>query len=161
MIRANAITLTEEQKKSLRERFPQAWPMDARESGVCICSTSYRDNAGHSRVSVGGRVGMLHRNIYAAVVGPIPEDSLVLHRCGNAWCINPCHLYLGDAKQNSRDRREHGRGQNGERNMKAKLSLLDVEEIRRMEGRQIDIAKKFGVSQAAVSKIKLGLTWVE
>lgn len=59
------------------------------------------------------------------------------------------------------DRREHGRGLDGEKNMKAKLTWGDVEEIRTMAGRQVDIAAKFGVSQAAVSKIKLGITWVK
>lgn len=161
MIESLPISLTSDQIESLRIRYPQAWPMDARECGVCISSRAYRDPAGHSRVSVGGRVGMLHRYIYAATNGPIPGNMLVLHRCGNAWCINPTHLYLGDAKQNMVDRREHGRGLDGEKNMKAKLTWGDVEEIRTMAGRQVDIAAKFGVSQAAVSKIKLGITWVK
>lgn len=102
---------------------------------------------------------MLHRYIYAAAIGPIPTDTLVLHRCGNAWCINPNHLYLGDAKQNMIDRREHGRGINGESNPKAKITAAQAAEIREAKGRQIDIARAYGVSQAAVSKIKLGITW--
>lgn len=42
-------------------------------------------------------------------VAPIPKgpgsmkDGLVLHRCDNEWCVNPDHLYLGSAKDNTRD----------------------------------------------------------
>lgn len=156
MIRSLPINLTQEQRDSMFNRFPISVHPSDRD---CINSGAYRDHAGHSRVSVGGKVGMLHRNVYAAAVGPVPENTLVLHKCGNAWCINPNHLYLGDAKQNTADRREHGRGQDGEKNMKAKLTRTQAYEILVAQGRQIDIALAYGVSQATVSKIKLGQTW--
>jgi predicted XRE-type DNA-binding protein len=42
---------------------------------------------------------------------------------------------------------------------RAKLTVEMAEEIRQAEGKQRDIAKRFGVSQATVSVIKRGLAW--
>lgn len=52
---------------------------------------------------------LAHRISYELHKGEIPEGRLVLHRCDNAKCVNPDHLYLGDAKQNAKDRQDRGR----------------------------------------------------
>lgn len=50
-----------------------------------------------------------HRLSYCLNIGEIPrrpedrKSGLVLHTCDNKWCINPDHLYLGSAKQNTAD----------------------------------------------------------
>lgn len=31
------------------------------------------------------------------------KEGIVCHTCDNSWCINPKHLYLGTAKQNTED----------------------------------------------------------
>jgi hypothetical protein len=46
---------------------------------------------------------------YHLNVAPLPKtpatlkEGIVCHHCDNAWCINPYHLYLGTAKQNTSD----------------------------------------------------------
>lgn len=52
-----------------------------------------------------------------------------------------------------------GRASRGELNGRAKLTFEIVAEIRAAEGRQVDIAKRFGISQARVSAIKTGRQW--
>lgn len=41
--------------------------------------------------------------------GPIPPGMFVLHKCHNPACINPDHLYIGTAKQNTHDMDVAGR----------------------------------------------------
>jgi hypothetical protein len=67
---------------------------------------------------------------------------------GRAWA----HLTEGIPVRNVKRR-------DGAFNGRAKLTLEQVEEIRRAEGRQVDIAARYGVTQTTVSKIKLRKLW--
>ena len=44
-----------------------------------------------------------HRMAWLLTTGKIPNDMLVLHKCGNPRCANPNHLYLGSRSDNMRD----------------------------------------------------------
>ena len=56
-----------------------------------------------------GKIGskFAHRYAYELYHGPIGNRH-VLHKCDNRKCVNPEHLYLGDAKQNALDNRNSG-----------------------------------------------------
>lgn len=63
-----------------------------------------RNNAGYSRVQIGGGGGSYvqgHRLSYERNVGPIPDGMVVDHVCRNRTCINPDHLQLLTMPQNS------------------------------------------------------------
>lgn len=42
----------------------------------------------------------VHRVVYAAVIGPIPDGMEVDHICHNRACANPAHLRLATSQQN-------------------------------------------------------------
>ncbi len=92
----------------------------------------------------------------------LSSKLFVLHRCDNPRCINPAHLFIGTPRENSLDMVMKNRQAKGTEIMSAKLTTKDVKKIRQMlaDGKpQIDIAKRFSVGQASISRIKTGETW--
>jgi hypothetical protein len=72
-----------------------------------FCGT--RNQGGYGRLTVGGRMQVVHRLSYELFVGPIADGLFVLHSCDNPSCINPAHLSLGTRSDNARDCFRKGR----------------------------------------------------
>jgi len=93
------------------------------------------------------------------------REICVCHRCDNRKCVNPAHLFLGSALDNSRDRAEkkRNRNQSGEKNNLSKLTETQVREIRikyaNGDGSQSQLALKYGISQTAIGKIVRREMW--
>lgn len=123
-----------------------------------------RDNSGYGSIWDGRAMERTHRVSWIIANGPIPHGLWVLHHCDNRVCVRPDHLYLGTVHENNDDRTRRGRNVNriGEQHGKARLSDDRVRSIRRLIARgvkQRDIAASLGVSESAVSRVKLGHTW--
>lgn len=90
---------------------------------------------------------------------------MVLHHCDRPWCVNPDHLYAGDAKQNSKDCVERGRMSSGRRKREImekcnpwmfKLTQANVDDIRARVARgeqQKDLAAEYGVGRPQIHRI--------
>jgi len=108
-----------------------------------------------------------HRTAYRLYRGEIPEDKIILHKCGNANCVNPWHLEAGTQKENAQDTVRMGRNyqpdNRGSNSSSAKLDEVKVKEIlaAKDSGRGIGVAlaKKFNVSKSAIYSIWAGVTW--
>jgi hypothetical protein len=56
---------------------------------------------------------VVHRHALAEALGrPITPGKFVCHTCDNRRCVNPAHLYEGDAATNGRDKAARGRARN-------------------------------------------------
>ena len=66
---------------------------------------------GYGTMTYAGRTQFAHRLSYKAFVGEIPDGLSVLHKCDNASCVNPDHLWLGTYSDNRRDCQAKGRWQ--------------------------------------------------
>jgi HNH endonuclease len=129
----------------------------------CLEWNGHRDDRNYGHVFFRGKRFFAHRVSYEINVGKIPLGYFVCHHCDNPPCVNPAHLYAGTAADNSADRVKRGRQINpaGEDSPNAKITWSNVREIRRSKSSGADMARKFGISQAAVSLIRANITWKE
>lgn len=113
-----------------------------------------------------GKTILAHRAVYAEAHGPIPPKMFVCHKCDNPACVRLGHLYLGTIQDNNRDMVRRGRQAQGEDCGRAKLTQTAIRFIRaHYQPLQKRIwtygalAKKFGVSSAAIGQIIRGKNW--
>ena len=128
-------------------------------SGDCWLWTGKTDKDGYGIFYKDGGDFRAHRAAYEIGHGVAPGDMCVCHRCDNPRCVNPEHMFLGTSETNTADRNAKGRQARGVRQHLAKLDDRAVVAIRASAARQVDLAAHYGVSQAAISFIKLRQTW--
>ena len=104
-----------------------------------------------------GKTALAHRIAFEITYGEIPNGLMVLHTCDDRSCVNPNHLYLGTHQDNMKDMVTRDRQARGERNGRSKLTIEEVENIRRIYGMgnhtQQQVAYQFGVSISSIRKI--------
>jgi len=87
-------------KKTSYERLLERIRID--ENG-CWNYIGYKNSSGYGRLRFNGKKILAPRLSYMSEKGNIPDGMFVLHTCDNPACVNPDHLYLGDAKDNAMD----------------------------------------------------------
>jgi hypothetical protein len=148
----------------LRERF---WRyVGPVEENGCILWTGAKDADGYGVIRRGTQKAnnvRAHRVSYEMFVGPVPNGLMILHTCDRPPCINPFHLLVGTAAENSDDMVAKDRQAKGERNGYAKLTATVVVEIRRRhEAGNLthdQLAADYGVSSHAIWGVLNGKTW--
>lgn len=105
---------------------------------------------------------MAHRHAWERRHGAIPPGQVVMHTCDRRPCVREAHLLLGSQAENIADMVVKGRQARGERNHRAKLTEVEVLEIRRRMSQGAsgpELARQFGVSHGVIYGIKNGRIW--
>ena len=117
-----------------------------------------RNGYGQFRVTgMRSKVGA-HRVSFMLSFGWFPQ--VVRHNCDNRKCCNPNHLLAGTQKQNAQDMVDRGRSTRGERNARRKLSLEQIQIIRKdKSSTNVALGLKYGVHHSTISHIRLAKSW--
>lgn len=169
-------------KLTLSERLNQSFAINER---GCHEWRKALSKKGYGVIGVGSRLDKSRKIIYAHRLSwelhhnkSIPNGLFVLHKCDNRLCINVDHLFLGTAKDNTKDMINKNREANKKgiipinfiKHIKevkegkfSKLSLCQVKEIKELILNNIHnsvIADKYCVSISCISDIKRKATWI-
>jgi hypothetical protein len=136
--------------QSLEQRF---WNKVDR-SGDCWIWTGSRSQSGRGYGVIGigkhGKANAHHVSWALANGRGVPDGAVVLHSCDNKACVRPEHLSIGTQSQNIIDAGKRGRLKN------AKLTDTQVLEIRASSESSMVLARRYGVNDGHIRKVKTG-----
>ena len=147
--------------RTLRERFEQKFEPEPNTG--CWLWTDFVRSDGYAVILHENRQLYVHRVSWQLYHGSIPDGICVLHRCDVRACVNPDHLFLGTHNDNTLDMIVKGRQSCGESRLASKLTSVQVQNIRAYDLHgtlnQCELAEKYHVAQANISRIILRQSW--
>lgn len=139
-------------KTPIKNRF---WSKVDRSGGCWNWMASLDGNGYGQIIGASSRPVRAHRVAWELTNGLIPTGLHCLHRCDNARCVRPSHLFLGTHKDNMTDKEIKGRGNQprGELNGRHKLKdfhYQEIEELLRRGISQREIAKTYDIHHSRI-----------
>lgn len=122
-------------------------------------------NKGYPMIKVKGKQWRCSRLYYTYAIGPIPRGMFVCHTCDNPLCVNPDHLFLGNARDNNLDMLGKGRAKppKGEKHHTTKFNVAQIIDIRELYAmgsyNQYQLARIYHVTVQTINNIVRGKTW--
>lgn len=131
--------------------------------GSCAPVPNHPDRRGHGQIRVDGKCVPAHVFSWTLHHGPVPPGLYVLHHCDNRPCVRPDHLFLGTKRDNTQDALRKHRLPYGEATSWAKLTEVQVREIRRIAAtRELSycaLGRQFNVCDATIRHIVHRRNW--
>lgn len=134
-------------------------------SGCWMWSGYTLPRRGYGQFFFNGKTQRAHRVAWLLFRGAIPPQRYVCHSCDCPQCVNPDHLWIGDAAANNADMAAKGRARlihYGPANGMAKLDPSRVSEIRELAAHgksRRAIARLFGIAKSHVDRIVHYRVW--
>lgn len=117
----------------------------------------YTGLSGHGRTTLMGVSTLASKKAWVLTHGPILSGLCVNHKCDNALCCNPAHLYLGTRADNMIDRWGKASGETrGERRRSHVLTQDQVTKLYQMRRNGVTLkacADHFDCCKATVYRI--------
>jgi HNH endonuclease len=112
-----------------------------------------KNESGYGVFGIGGETAKAPRISYLLKKGSIPIGLFILHSCDNPGCVNPDHLRVGTAKENSMDAVMRKRASNPPP-MGGWNKICIPPDALLLMGKipDTDIAKKFNLGKTVISK---------
>ncbi len=110
---------------------------------------------------------LAHRISYALANNgiPAPKHKQVCHSCDNPACVNPAHLFVGTAQDNTDDKVQKRRHSYGEDHAQSKLTWKLVRELRARYAKadisQRALARVFDITHEALGQVVRNETWYD
>lgn len=163
----------------LIDASPRFWKnVNRRSPSECWPWTTKHDGDGYGVMSVRYHPVRMHRMSWSlAHQRLIPQGMVVMHKCDNPICVNPSHLHLGTAGDNTRDMFAKGRESRGDRhwtrlhpekmfrgeaNHNARLTTMAVRDIRERTAQgahRSELAREYGVTRQTIKQVVLRKSW--
>ena len=122
-----------------------------------------RKHRNYGQFQLNGVCRYAPRVAWLIAYGTDPGDLAVLHNCDNPPCVNPKHLFLGNAQDNTNDCIQKGRFHRGENTGGAVLTEDDVRRIRQTHVHgvigSVRVARVLGLSASAVAGVIHNNNW--
>ena len=132
--------------------------------GQCWIWVGSLRSDGYGVIVVEGVQVPAHRFSWELHFGQLGKE-FVCHHCDNKSCVNPNHLFLGDAKANADDLVSKGLQVRGERHGRSLLTEWDVLSIRDLYTKgcrkfgSVGLAKLYGVAPETILDIVKRKRW--
>ncbi len=110
-------------------------------------------STGYGLLYLGSEEAFLaHRVSWTLTNGEIPAGLFVCHHCDVRACMNPAHLFLGTAKDNTQDAIRKGRWIRRGKQIPTVPHAAIRADFLKGGVSQNDLARKYGVCKASVSR---------
>lgn len=141
------------QQKTLKSIFLSRTYKD--ENGCLIWKGAKNLDTGYGIMTISKEYMLAHRVSFELFNGEIKSGNVVCHKCDNPSCVNPDHLFQGSHKDNCVDMVKKSRAKR--RRVRGEVVAFSADQIRAIrayKGKQADLARKYGVTDACISLIK-------
>jgi hypothetical protein len=160
-------------RKSTPEDFWARVQGNRSERNGCWNWTGATNSTGYGNLTFQGKAATAHRvaafltGLVGSIAAPIDRKAtgFILHKCDNRLCCNPTHMNVGTYAENqleayARRRRTAYRGETHSNAKQTKESVMLIKDMYAHGVSQEAIARLLQVSQASISKIVQGVTYV-
>ena len=129
-------------------------------SGCWLWLAGINPSTGYGRFYIGPHICIYaHKFSYQFFKGAIPKGRMLRHKCDVKSCVNPEHLLIGTALDNSKDAVERGLQAHGESHGMVRLTASAVVEIRNSKLPRVVLATKYKVARAHIGRIQTRQAW--
>lgn len=119
------------------------------DAGCWVWQGYKHKRTGYGEVKLRGRMEGAHRASYETFIADVPKGMFVCHKCDNRACVNPEHLFLGTAADNSADMKRKGRSAGAPRILTTEM-IAEARRLKSMGMTHAQVGAALGIAAMTV-----------